>query len=143
MSILPKLTKIIKYGSALITVLALNPGGIFAQGTDTVNLQTGVNSTISGLKPSVFITAGINILLGGAGIVAFFFLLIGGVQWILAGGDKEGTEKARKRITNALIGLAIVLSAYALLFIMSSLFNIDLLNFTLKPLGDYRSGSQQ
>ncbi|KKU78587.1 MAG: hypothetical protein UY06_C0046G0007 [Candidatus Amesbacteria bacterium GW2011_GWA2_47_70] len=55
----------------------------------------------------------------------------------MAGGDKEATEKARKKITASLVGLAIVFSAYALLFILSTLFNINLLQFTLKPLIQY------
>lgn len=104
---------------------------------DTVNITKGVNPAISGLKPSSFITGGINILLGAAGIIAFFFLLIGGIQWIMAGGDKEGTEKSRKKITAALVGLAIVFSAYAIIFIIGALFNINLLEFTLKPLTQY------
>ncbi len=127
-----KLQKAISYGSALVTVLAINPAGIFAQGTDTVNITSGVTfNTIKDLRPSGFVSTAINLLLGAAGIIAFFFLLIGGVQWILAGGDKEGTEKARKRITNALIGLAIVFSAYALIFIIKALFGIDVLKVDL------------
>jgi len=72
--------------------------------------------------------------LGVSGIISFIFLLVGGIQWILAGGDKEGTEKARKRITNALIGLAVVFSAYALIFILQALFNIDIIRLNLQPL---------
>jgi len=73
----------------------------------------------------------VNAILITAGLVAFFFLLFGGVQWILAGGDKEGTEKARKRITAALIGLAIVFSAYALAFLVEAIFKISILTFTI------------
>jgi hypothetical protein len=81
--------------------------------------------------------AAINLILGGAGIVAFIFLLWGGLQWILAGGDKEGTEKARKKITSALIGLAIVFSAYALLFIVRALFGVNIISVNLQQLGTY------
>lgn len=76
----------------------------------------------------VFLINGILIM---AGLIAFFFLLIGGVQWILAGGDKDGTEKARKRLTSALVGLAIVFSAYALAFLVESIFKISILTFTI------------
>lgn len=133
-----KISKAIKFSSALATVLAIAPLSVFAQ---SIDLTTGVKigdqdaSVITGLKPQQFVTAAINILLGSAGILSFFFLLIGGVQWILAGGDKEGTEKARKRITSALIGLAIVFSAYALLFIVTALFGISILRLDLKAIG--------
>ena len=83
------------------------------------------------LNPSGFVTAGINLILIASAIIAFF-LLIGGVQWIFAGGDKEGTEKARKRITASLVGLAIVFSAYALVFIIQALFGVNILSFDLK-----------
>lgn len=90
------------------------------------------------LQPSNYIKAGVTILLGAAGIISFFFLLWGGIQWIMAGGDKEGTEKARKKITSALIGLAIVFSAYALLFIIHALFGVDVLGgFKLEGIWTY------
>jgi hypothetical protein len=40
----------------------------------------------------------------------------------MAGGDKDGLDKARKKISQALIGLAIVFSSYALLRIITILF---------------------
>ncbi len=131
-----KITNAIKYGSALATVLAVTPNPIYALG-DTIDIKTGVTvggDTIKNLQPSGFVSTAINLLLGASGIIAFFFLLIGGVQWILAGGDKEGTEKARKKITAALVGLAIVFSAYALIFIVQTLFGIDVLKIDLKAI---------
>jgi len=84
--------------------------------------------------PAMFLRTLLNILLGAAGVVSFIFLLWGGLQWIMAGGDKEGTEKARKKITAALIGLAIVFSAYALLYILRVLFNIDLIQIDIRQI---------
>jgi uncharacterized membrane protein len=83
-----------------------------------------------------YVKTAISLLLGFAGVIAFFYLLWGGVQWIMAGGDKEGTEKARKKITASLVGLTIVFSAYALLFIVKTLFGVNLLGgFTISKLG--------
>lgn len=87
------------------------------------------------ITPSFFVTTAINLLLGFAGVGAFIFLLWGGVQWITAGSDKDAVEKARKKIINALIGLAVVFSAYAILFILRVLFNVDLIGFNIGPLG--------
>ena len=91
--------------------------------------------TLSNFTPSMFVSTLINIMLGAAGVVSFIVLLWGGLQWILAGGDKEGTEKARKRITAALIGLAIVFSAYALMYILRVLFGVDLIQVNLSQIG--------
>jgi len=113
--------------------MAVNPLAALAQvDPDTVNITPPTEfAGLNNIRPSGVISMIINILLGGAGVIAFIFLLWGGLQWILAGGDKEGTEKARKRITSALIGLAIVFSAYALLYILRALFNIDLIRFNI------------
>ncbi len=62
-----------------------------------------------------------------AALGAFFFLIMGALQWITAGGDKEGVEKARKKITGALIGLIILFLIYALAALLQTIFGIDIL----------------
>lgn len=90
---------------------------------------------LTAFTPSDMLRTILNIMLGVAGVISFVVLLWGGLQWILAGGDKEGTEKARKKITAALIGLAIVFSAYALLYIIRVLFGVDLIQVNLQTIG--------
>lgn len=125
-------------GGGLVALLT-GASSVLAQTTnltDNVDITTNIRyNGIQNITPSAFIRTAINLLLGIAGIIAFIFLLWGGLQWILAGGDKEGTEKARKRITSALIGLAIVFSAYALLFIIRALFGIDVISVNLGRVG--------
>ena len=53
-------------------------------------------------------------LLSLLGILFLVLILIGGYQWMTAGGNEETITKARKRIINATIGLAIIALAYAL-----------------------------
>lgn len=66
------------------------------------------------------------------GIVLFFFLLlIGAIRWITAGGDKGQIESAGKTITNALIGLAILLSIFAIIQLIGHFFDLDLLNIKI------------
>jgi len=136
---LSKLQSTLKTISAYATVLAVSPLSALALG-DTIDLK-GINNpnfkAITEYRPSQMITAGLNILLIIAALVSFAFLLFGGIQWILAGGDKDNTEKARKRITNALIGLAIVFSAYAITFIINALFGVNIFQLELKQIGTY------
>ncbi len=68
-----------------------------------------------------------------AAIVAFFFLVFGGIKWITSGGDKDSTAKAQGTITAALIGLAIVFSAWAIMKIIEVVFGVSILQggFTL------------
>jgi hypothetical protein len=105
---------------------------------DTVRITTSnTNYTFiqNTLRPSYYVRTAIMTLLGLAGVIAFLYLLWGGIQWITAGGDKDALEKARRKLINALIGLAIVFSAYAILFILRTLFNINLIGWNLNTLG--------
>ena len=64
----------------------------------------------------------INVALGMLGIVAVVIVLSGGFKWMVAGGDEGKVDEAKKLITAGVIGLAIILSAYAIAsFVISSL----------------------
>lgn len=59
------------------------------------------------------ITFIINTTIIVAGIAFVLLLLIGGVQYLAAAGNEENTKKAQRLMLNALIGLVIVVLAYA------------------------------
>ena len=64
----------------------------------------------------------IRVAMGLLGIVAVVIILIGGFYWMTAGGDEGRVETGKKWIFSGVIGLAIILSAYALAnFIINSL----------------------
>jgi hypothetical protein len=72
----------------------------------------------------------------GALLVAGFFLtmmelIIGGIQWITAGGDKQALEKARTGITNAIMGLVIVAATYAVMILVGQFFGLDMAKLTI------------
>jgi len=72
---------------------------------------------------SIFNTAGsldsgiglfISILLSFLGVIFMVLIIYGGILWMTAGGNDQQIEKARKILINSIIGLAIVLLAYAI-----------------------------
>ncbi len=63
------------------------------------------------------------------GIVAVVIILIGGFTWMTAGGNEEKVGEAKKWIFSGIIGLAIILSAYAL----ASFVITQLVTATLNP----------
>lgn len=64
----------------------------------------------------------INVALGFLGIVAVIIILFGGFKWMTAGGNDEKVGEAKRLIIAGIIGLAIILSAYAITtFVLSSL----------------------
>lgn len=66
-----------------------------------------------------------------AGVVFFFMLIFGGFEYITAGGDKEKLGSSTKRIGNALIGMTILLSSYALFRLVNMVFGINVLNLVI------------
>ncbi len=51
----------------------------------------------------------VNILFAITVIFVLFYLIYGGIQWTMSGGDKQKVAAARNRIIYAIIGLVIVL----------------------------------
>lgn len=92
--------------------------GIFAN----VHNSTGVIQTLLRII--------INLAFSVAGLYFFFNLILGGYAFITAGGDKEAVQKATARIRNSFVGIIIVFSAYGIVYIIETLFglNIRLIN---------------
>lgn len=57
----------------------------------------------------------VNIVLIFAGLVAFFYLIWGGFQYITSGGDSTKAEKGRGAIVNAIIGIIIIAFSYLII----------------------------
>ena len=69
----------------------------------------------------------IQFILVVAFVLAFIMLLIGGIRWITAGGDEKAVGSARNMITAALIGLVVVLVAYALIKLVETFFGVNII----------------
>ena len=73
------------------------------------------------------------ILVGGLAFLLYF--LWGGINWITAGGDKGKLEEARGKITQGLIGLAILAASYVIIKFIESAIGLNLLNITWPTAG--------
>ena len=56
----------------------------------------------------------INVFLTFLGIILLVLIIYAGFLWMTAGGDSAKTEKAKNIMINAVIGLIILLAAYAI-----------------------------
>lgn len=69
------------------------------------------------------------------GFITFFFVfLLGAIQWISSGGDKAAVDAARGKITNAIIGVVILISAIAIVKLIEQFFGINILVLDIGPL---------
>lgn len=84
------------------------------------NSETGLQSLVSNLLGAATIVAGLGFLI---------YFVVGGIQWITAGGDKAGLESAKGKIMHGLIGLVIVVFAWVIVAIVQAVLGLDILNF--------------
>lgn len=88
---------------------------------------TGVGGGTTALeKVTGAISSVIGIMTVAAGIWFLFQFLIGGFFWMSSGGDKAKLHEARERITNAFIGLLIVVAGWSILALAGQFFGYDI-----------------
>jgi len=68
-----------------------------------------------------------------AGLLLFAFLLYGGLQYLVSGGDEKGIAKAKAILTNAAIGLVLVVAAFGITKIVEIVFGISILGGITLP----------
>jgi len=62
-----------------------------------------------------------------SGLAFLLYTVWGGIEWMMSKGDKASVEEARHKITNSLIGMTIVVAAYAFVSFIGAALKIDLL----------------
>lgn len=95
-------------------------------GGNQIPLPQGVAS-LNGIGTQSFITLGINVLIVAAIILSLFFLVWGGIDIIMANGEKEKVVKARLKLTYAVAGLLVVFLSFLIVGTIGSLFGVKLL----------------
>lgn len=95
-------------------IIGPNPGSEFGPLKDL---------TVAGI-----VSGAISLALLVVALVFFFILVMGGLKWVMSGGDQKNVEAARNQITNALVGLAIVFAAFAIMKLIEIVFGISLLS---------------
>lgn len=93
---------------------------------NTVDIKGALGDQFFGYKcimDLVYKAVDFSIIIGG--IALFVMLVAGGIEYMTSGGDKAKTETAQKRITSAVIGVAIISSSFALWKLALYFFGID------------------
>ena len=76
---------------------------------DLQNVGLGTNTDVKTVVVNI-----IQFLLGFLAIIAIIIVLYAGFQWMTAAGNEEKITSARGTLTAGLIGLVIILAAYAI-----------------------------
>jgi len=90
----------------------------------------GYGSTGGGLRQ--FLTNALSAAITIAGIGLLFYLAYGGLTYLTSAGDEKNIEKAKKTISNALIGIVITAGVYLLIMIVETILKINILEFEFR-----------
>lgn len=62
-----------------------------------------------------------------SGILLLLYLVVGGITWLTSAGDKESLERAKKTMTNAVIGISILAVSFPVIKIVEVVLGVDIL----------------
>ena len=112
--------------ATMVATMALPMLAMAQSGTVTANelLPTEIGTNIGTGTTDIRITIAriIRMAMSLLGIIAVLIILYGGFKWMTAAGSDEAVGDAKKIITAGIIGLVIILTAYAIAsFVINSL----------------------
>lgn len=102
---------------------------IFGTTINIRGLLSGSGFTYPDLNPGgtalgTIVSNGVQAIIVLSGVAVLLYLIWGGFNWLTAGGDKAQVESARNRITNALVGMAIIASVWVIYGLVDNFFGI-------------------
>lgn len=88
----------------------------FNKGLETTGKASGAYKEEAAKNPGLFLAKMTGTILAPffMGVIAMLILSYGGYTWMMARGDEQKVEKAKTIITNTIIAVIIVFSAYAI-----------------------------
>lgn len=113
--------------SSLAAISAVISSFVYSAYAQAGPLANGVNSAKGDDQPAVlFGNAGVfstisNVLLFIVGAIAVIMIVIGGLRYVISGGDSSQVQAAKNTILYALVGVIVAILAYAAVnFVVSS-----------------------
>jgi cbb3-type cytochrome oxidase subunit 3 len=93
-----------------------NPGSDSNYGLTETKTVGNVASAMIDQTPQEIAGTVVGAILSLLGVIFFLLIFYGGIRWMLAQGNEAEVEKAKQVIVAAVIGLVVVLSAYAITY---------------------------
>lgn len=136
-------------GLLVLVLVTIAPAGVYAKKTlgdatsalKTVSKETGIDEG----EVTTIVGNGIASALTVVGLLFFVLMVYAGIKWMIAQGNDDDVTKARNTIIAAVIGLIVVVSAYAITnFITTNILEKGSGEFQLDPnvVGDPEKGEK-
>ncbi|MBQ3352771.1 hypothetical protein IJG89_00235 [Candidatus Saccharibacteria bacterium] len=116
----------------LPTLIAVVFGVVLVSSASALTLQEGAEAArCTGCPANLFGNTGVfkqvtNTILYIVGIIAVIMLIIGGIKYVVSGGDAKKVTDAKNTVLYAIIGLVIAFLAFAIVnFVISALPNSE------------------
>lgn len=111
--------------------ILLFPSYVFAQASGTgIQKAFPMVQEVAGNKPynydknlTMVIADVLQLALSILGILFVIFMIYGGYIWLTAAGNEQKADKAKSIITESILGLVIVIGAYAISYFVIYAFN--------------------
>lgn len=109
--------KILPFGLAVLSTLS-----VIVPVAHAVTIQDPSNGRLFVTGPGTtapeIIMWAIQLILSLTGIVAVAFLVYGGFVYMTSGGNEDNAERGKKTVTNAIIGLVIIILSYSIVTVV-------------------------
>jgi len=76
-----------------------------------------------------FLSRILSLILIVAGLMLLLYMIWGAINWMSAGGDSGKVQKARDQITQAVIGLVVLLSTLAIFNLLQTFFGFEIITY--------------
>lgn len=115
-----------------------------AGGVNTINIGNNLPKTNMGVPAApgsgiigTVLKNTISLFFIVGGLATLIYFVWGATDWIMSGGDKEKVAGARKKMTNAVIGLVLLSLSYFLVGLVGDIVGFNPLGpFDIKSLGE-------
>ena len=102
---------------------------VYAQGLSNSACVSQGAATFQCLEP--IFTSAVRALTALVGVAVFIMFVVGGFNFLFSGGDQKKLEKARGTLTNAIIGVVVIVAAYLILLTIKAITGVDVTQFTI------------
>lgn len=118
----------------LISFLILFPNFVFAQTATSTGLKSAFPMAAEVAKNNYDTTQNLNTILSNVisvilslvGVIFIVFIVYAGYLWMTASGNEQKSDKAKEIIRQSIIGLIVVIGAYAISFFLIKIFGSQL-----------------
>ncbi|MEP7167331.1 MAG: hypothetical protein ABI758_05100 [Candidatus Woesebacteria bacterium] len=88
----------------------------------------GTGAEAGGIPLENFLSNFLGFLTTLAGLMFLIFFIFAALSWITSGGDKGKVESARNQMTQAALGLVVVIAGYGIVGVVGRVLGLDVLN---------------